>query len=109
MSKGRNLLDHPRVTLPVDAIPFTTVQMVVLALLCIPPTAAHLKELTDRYKGKKGAILYTEYQPGQGPDFLSRNLGWPKVRLPLDPPVGASAEEYLQLIDRWVDGVASGK
>jgi zinc/manganese transport system substrate-binding protein len=75
----------------------------------VPPTAAHLKELTDRLKGKKGAILYTDYQPGQGPDFLSRNLGWPKVRLPLEPAVGASAEEYLKLIDRWVDGVASGK
>lgn len=75
----------------------------------IPPTATHLKELTDRLKGQKGAILYTSYQPGQGPDFLSRNLGWPKVRLPLEPAVGASAEEYLKLIDRWVDGVASGK
>jgi hypothetical protein len=31
------------------------------------------------------------------------------VRLPLEPAVGASAEEYLKLIDRWVDGVASGK
>lgn len=75
----------------------------------IPPTAAHLKELIDRFKGQKGVILFTEYQPGQGPDFLSRNLGWPKVRLPLEPAIGASGEEYLKLIDRWVDGVASGK
>lgn len=75
----------------------------------IPPTASHLKELTDRFKGQKGVILYTDYQPGQGPDFLARNLGWPKVRLPLEPAIGASAEEYLKLIDRWVDGVASGK
>lgn len=75
----------------------------------IPPTAAHLKELTDRLKGQKGVILYTSYQPGQGPDFLSRSLGWPKVRLPLEPAVGASGEEYLKLIDLWVDGVASGK
>lgn len=74
-----------------------------------PPTAAHLRQLTDRFKGQKGVILFTDYQPGQGPDFLSRNLGWPKVRLPLEPSVGASAEEYLKLIDRWVDGVASGK
>lgn len=75
----------------------------------IPPTATHLKELTDRLRGTKGVILYTSYQPGQGPDFLSRNLGWPKVRLPLEPAIGVSAEEYLKLIDRWVDGVASGK
>jgi zinc/manganese transport system substrate-binding protein len=75
----------------------------------IPPTAAHLSDLTGRLKGQKGVILYTDYQPGQGPDFLARNLGWPKVRLPLEPAVGASAEEYLKLMDRWVDGVASGK
>jgi zinc/manganese transport system substrate-binding protein len=75
----------------------------------IPPTAAHLSALTARLKGQKGVILYTDYQPGQGPDFLSRNLGWPKARLPLEPAVGASGEEYLKLIDRWVDGVASGK
>ncbi len=75
----------------------------------IPPTAAHLKELTDRLKGQKGVILYTSFQPGQGPDFLSRNLGWPRVQLALEPAVGASAEEYLNLIGQWVDGVASGK
>ena len=75
----------------------------------IPPTAAHLSELTGRLKGQKGVLLYTDYQPGQGPDFLARNLGWPKARLPLEPAVGASTEEYLKLIDRWVDGVASGK
>lgn len=75
----------------------------------IPPTASHLSELTGRFKGQKGVILYTDYQPGQGPEFLSRNLGWPKTRLPLEPAIGASAEEYFKLIDRWVDGVASGK
>ena len=75
----------------------------------IPPTASHLSELTGRLKGQKGVILYTDYQPGQGPDFLARNLGWQKVRLPLEPAVGATTEDYLKLIDRWVDGVASGK
>jgi len=75
----------------------------------IPPTASHLRELTGRFKGQKGVILFTDFQPGQGPEFLARNLGWPKVRLPLEPGVGSSVEEYLKLIDRWVDGVASGK
>lgn len=75
----------------------------------IPPTASHLKELTDRLAGRKGSILYTTFQPGQGPDFLARNLGWPKARLPLEPPVGASVEEYLALLGTWVDAVASGK
>ncbi len=75
----------------------------------IPPTASHLRELTGRFRGQKGVILFTDFQPGQGPEFLARNLGWPKVRLPLEPAVGATSEEYLKLIDRWVDGVASGK
>lgn len=75
----------------------------------IPPTASHLRELTERFKGQKGVILFTDFQPGQGPEFLARNLGWPKVRLPLEPAVGSSAEDYLKLIDRWVEGVASGK
>jgi zinc/manganese transport system substrate-binding protein len=75
----------------------------------IPPTASHLRELTGRFKGQKGVILFTDFQPGQGPEFLARNLGWPKVRLPLEPPVGATAAEYLAHVDRWVEGVASGK
>ena len=75
----------------------------------IPPTASHLRELTGRLRGQKGVILFTDFQPGQGPEFLSRNLGWPKARLPLEPAVGSSAEEYLKLIDLWVEGVASGK
>jgi zinc/manganese transport system substrate-binding protein len=75
----------------------------------IPPTAAHLKELIDRFKGTPGVLLYTDFQPGQGPEFLARNLGWPKVRLPLEPAVGASTDDYLQLMDRWVDGIGSGR
>ncbi len=75
----------------------------------IPPTASHLRELTGRFKGQKGVILFTDFQPGQGPEFLARNLGWPKVRLPLEPAVGASTEAYLAHVDRWVEGVASGK
>ncbi|CAG0977646.1 High-affinity zinc uptake system protein ZnuA [Gammaproteobacteria bacterium] len=75
----------------------------------IPPTASHLRELTGRFKGQKGVLLFTDFQPGQGPEFLARNLGWPKVRLPLEPAVGASTEEYLAHVDRWVEGVASGK
>ena len=75
----------------------------------IPPTASHLRELTGRLKGQKGVILFTDFQPGQGPDFLARNLGWPKARLPLEPAVGASGEDYLKLIDRWVEAIASGK
>jgi len=75
----------------------------------VPPTASNLAELSARFRGKKGVLLYTEFQASKGPEFLARTLGWPAVRLPLEPPVGATAEEYLKLIDRWVDAVAVGK
>lgn len=75
----------------------------------IPPTAAHLKDLVSKYQGKKGVILFSDYQSSQGPDFLARNLNWPKVRLPNEPPLNSSAEDYLKLIDRWVEGIASAK
>jgi zinc/manganese transport system substrate-binding protein len=75
----------------------------------VPPTASQLSELTSRLKGRKGVLVLTDFQPAKGPEFLSRSLGWPVVRLPLEPAVGATGEEYLKLIDRWVDGLASGK
>ena len=75
----------------------------------MPPTASNLADLSARFRGKKGVLLYTEFQASKGPEFLARTLGWPAVRLPLEPPVGATAEEYLKLIDRWVDAVAAGK
>lgn len=75
----------------------------------IPPTASHLKDLTERLRGQKGVILYTEYQSEQGPAFLAKNLGWPKARIPLEPSIEATTEDYLKLIDRWVDGIALAK
>ncbi len=39
----------------------------------IPPSADHLSGLVGQLKGKRGVILYTDYQSAQGPDFLARN------------------------------------
>lgn len=75
----------------------------------VPPTATHLSDLSGRLKGKRGVLVYTEFQPGKGPEFLARTLGWKAFRLPLEPAVGASTEDYLKLVDRWVDAVAAGK
>ena len=52
----------------------------------IPPTAQHLSDLVQQLSGRKGVILFTDYQSAQGPDFLSSKLGWKAVRLP--PEVG---------------------
>lgn len=75
----------------------------------IPPSAPYLKELTDRLKGKKGVVVFTDYQPAKGPEFVAKALGWPTVRLPVEPPLPPDAGAYLKLLDRWVEGIASGK
>jgi zinc/manganese transport system substrate-binding protein len=74
----------------------------------IPPSAAHLQGLVEKLRGRQGIVMRIEYQPPQGPAFVGRALGWPVVALPLDPPLSAGAEEYLALIDRWVEAVARG-
>ena len=75
----------------------------------IPPTAKHLKRLVEEMQGKQGIILYHSYNPPKGPDFLAKQLGWSTAQLPVDPPVSATAEEYLELIERWVTALASAK
>ncbi len=75
----------------------------------IPATAEHLSGLVARLTGKKGAVLFTEYQAAQGPEFLARNLGWPKARLGLEAGPNADAGAYFSMIDRWVAAVASAK
>jgi zinc/manganese transport system substrate-binding protein len=75
----------------------------------IPPTAQHLSELVRELTGRKGVILYTDYQASQGPEFLSKKLGWKAFRL--SPEVGTKGDEnaYFAMIDRWVDAIASAK
>ncbi|HQR46340.1 MAG TPA: zinc ABC transporter substrate-binding protein [Thermoanaerobaculia bacterium] len=75
----------------------------------IPPTAQHLSDLVARLTGTKGVVLYTDYQPSQGPDFVAGKLGWKAIRLPIEAGPSADAEAYFRLIDRWVDSVAQGR
>jgi zinc/manganese transport system substrate-binding protein len=75
----------------------------------IPPTAGHLRGLVQRLRGKPGAVLYADFQPSQGPDFLARELGWGKAQLPLEPALDANGAGYLDLIGRWVDAIAAAK
>jgi len=75
----------------------------------IPPTAQHLSDLVQELSGRKGIILFTDYQSAQGPNFLAGKLGWKAVRL--SPEVGekGDANAYFGMIDRWVDAIASSK
>jgi zinc/manganese transport system substrate-binding protein len=72
----------------------------------IPPTASHLRDLVGRLSGSRGVILYATFQPGDGPEFLSRQLGWPRIQLPLEVSLDAAGPDYLEHIDRWVSAMA---
>ena len=75
----------------------------------VPPTAQHLRNLVQRFTGQRGVILHTTAQPPQGPDFLAKGLGWAATRLPLEPSVDATADDYFALIDRWVTALAGAR
>ena len=76
----------------------------------IPPTAQHLSDLVGQLSGRKGVILFTDYQSAQGPDFLaSGKLGWKAVRLPVEVGEKGDANAYFAMIDRWVEAIASSK
>jgi zinc/manganese transport system substrate-binding protein len=71
----------------------------------IPPTASHLRELVRSLTGVRGVILHNTFQSSDGPDFLARNLGWPRAQLPLEVGLDASAIDYLAHIGAWVDAM----
>jgi len=75
----------------------------------VPPTAAHLKSLTENLAGKRGIVLFTSFQPERAPNSLARALGWKTARLPLEPPLDADGNAYLQHIDRWVGALESSR
>ncbi len=72
----------------------------------IPPTASHLRDLVRSLRDKDGVITYILFQPSRGPEFMSSQLGWPAYRLPTQVPVDADAEDYFQMIDRWVEALS---
>lgn len=73
----------------------------------VPPTAAHISALTQRLGGRRGVIVYTPFQSSGPPETLARASGWRSARLPLEPPVDADGEGYLEHIQRWVDMFSS--
>ena len=75
----------------------------------IPPTASHIKALTDSLQGKRGVVIHTTFQPEQAPEALGRALDWPVRRLSLEPPLGSTGVDYLAHIDRWIDAIVTGQ
>ena len=71
----------------------------------VPPTAAHIKALTARLSGQPGIVLFTTYQPDRAPKSVAKALGWPSVRLQLEPPLEADGDGYLEHIGHWIDAL----
>lgn len=70
----------------------------------IPPSARHLRELVSELQGTTGRVLYANFQPAKGADFLQRQLNWPASSVPLEPQQ-PTLEGYLTLMQAWVDAL----
>jgi zinc/manganese transport system substrate-binding protein len=75
----------------------------------VPPTASHLKELTNTLAGRSGVVLYPVYKSSRAPDTLAKRLGWPVFKLPMEPPLKADGAGYLKHLDLWVEAIAAAK
>ena len=73
----------------------------------IPPTARHLSELVGGLRGSEGVILYADFQPSRGGDFLSRELGWSSHQMPNQVAVDGNVDDYFAMLDRWVEALAN--
>ncbi|PYG03424.1 MULTISPECIES: metal ABC transporter substrate-binding protein [unclassified Thioalkalivibrio] len=67
----------------------------------IPPTGRHLQSLVGELEDMDGHVLYAEFQPPRGAEFLERELGWDSHAVPLDPPQDAGLDGYLELMETW--------
>ena len=68
----------------------------------VPPTGAHIRALTEKLTGIRGVIFFTPYQSDNAPLTLARATGWRTEKLPLEPPLEADGEGYLEHLDRWI-------
>ena len=73
----------------------------------VPPAASHIRSMIDELRGKTGVVLFTTYQPKQAPASIAEALGWRQVRLPLEPPIDADGDGYLEHMQRWVDALTA--
>lgn len=71
----------------------------------VPPTARHLRRLVEELQNTEGNILHAVFQPDRGARFLEHHLGWPRAAVPLDPPIDAALDGYLELMATWVDAL----
>jgi len=75
----------------------------------VPPTAQHLRDLVQRLRNRRGAVLYTTAQSSQGPVFVGKELGWKVTQLAARAASFRHLDDYFALIDRWVAALAGAK
>lgn len=81
----------------------------LLGTLCpspgVAPTGAHLSDLLEALSHKDGLILYPGYAGPQARRLMAERLGWEARALPLDPPMDADGDAYLDHITHWVEAL----
>lgn len=75
----------------------------------VPPGARYISGLVSDLSSKSGVIITAPYYPMQASENLADRLGWKLFIMTIEPETDASAEQYFELIDSWVDNLASAK
>ncbi len=74
----------------------------------IPPTARHLRELSESLRGTQGRVLYAVFQPARGANYLRDQINWSGHPLPLEP-AEATLDSYLELMAQWAGAFADSQ
>lgn len=72
----------------------------------VPPTAAHIKTLQDKLKGKPGVIIHAPYHQDDAAKALANELGWQRKALATEPKKGAVFSDYRQMILQWAQALS---
>ncbi|MCH8544187.1 MAG: metal ABC transporter substrate-binding protein [Alcanivorax sp.] len=75
----------------------------------VPPTGRHLNALTRELRERQGVMIANPWHGSRGPEFIRRELGWPVYVLPTNVPVGGDVNDYVALVQQWVDALSSSE
>jgi zinc/manganese transport system substrate-binding protein len=74
----------------------------------IPPTPGHVADLIQRIQQEGiGVLLAASYFDRNKVETVARRGGARLVRVPLAPGAQEGVDDYFQLVDMWVDGLAA--
>lgn len=68
----------------------------------IPPTAAHLRSIVRARAEQTGVLWASDFHPSNAGEFLARQLEWPFYQLPAQVGLNGTLDDYIALIDAWV-------